>query len=245
MAFGDSGGSKTQTTTSSSAPWAPTQPGLKQGISDLDKLYKSGGFNIPYYPGQTLAETAPETSQAWQMVSDIAGNPSSSSVQGATDYNNAILRGDYSALQPMFDAAKDAANSNYEAAGRYGSGYPDNAVSKGIGSVIAGAAGNAAAQAPGLQAAMYQPAAALGQVGDQRQAEAQNQINEAIKAYNYGQTAPINAINSYMQALSGNWGGTQVGTQPVQGAGTNWQDIFGAGLGAGGLALGAYSAGLF
>lgn len=243
----DSGGSKTQTvqTTQNTAPWSPTQPGLKKGIADLDKIYAAGGFNIPRYPGDTLADVAPETSQAWQMVSDIAKNPNASSVGAATDYNNAILRGDYSALQPMFDAAREAAGSSYEAAGRYGSGYHDNAVSKGVGSVIANAASGAAAQAPQLQAAMYQPAAMLQGVGDDRQAQAQTEINQAISDFNYDKTAPINAINAYMQALSGNWGGTTVGTQPIQVPGSSWQDYAGLGLGVGGLGLGAFSAGLF
>jgi hypothetical protein len=243
----DSGGSKTQTvtTTQNSAPWGPTQAGLTKGIGDLDKLYTQGAFNIPRYPGDTLADTAPETADAWNMISGIARDPNASSVRAATDYNNAILRGDYSALQPMFDAARDAAGSTYEAAGRYGSGYHDNAVSKGVGSVIAQAAGGAAAQAPGLQAAMFQPAAALGQVGQDRQAVAQQEINQAIQDFNYDKTAPINAINAYMQALSGNWGGTTVGSQPVPAGGSGWQDYFGAALGLGGLGLGAYGAGMF
>jgi hypothetical protein len=243
----DSGGSKTQTvqTTSNSAPWGPTQPGLTKGVEDLGKLYDSGSFNIPRYPGQTLADVAPETSDAWKMVTDITKNPNASSVQAATNYNNAILKGDYSALSPMFDAAKDAAGSTYEAAGRYGSGYHDNAVSKGVGSVIANAASTAAAQAPGLQTAMYAPAAALSGVGAERSGRAQDEINQAIGDFNYDQTAPINAVNAYMQALSGNWGGTTVGTQPIQKQGSSWQDYLGAALGVGSLGVGAYGAGVF
>lgn len=243
----DGGGStKTQnvTTTSNSAPWGPTQPGLTKAIGDLGNIYDSGGFNIPYYPGQTTAGVTPEQSQAWQMVSDLTKNPGSSSVGAATDYNNAILKGDYSALQPMFDAAKDAAGSTYEAAGRYGSGAHDNAVTKGVSSVIAQAAATAAGQAPGLQTAAYQPAQYLDSVGQERQGQAQQLINDAIAKFNYQQTAPIQAANNYAQALSGNWGGATVGTQPVQTTATNpW--LQGGGLLASllGSAAGSYFGG--
>lgn len=235
----DGGGStKTQnvTTTQNSAPWAPTQPGLTQGINDLTGIYNSGGFNIPRYPGQTLADTAPETTAGWNSITATANDPNSG-VGAAQKYNNAILGGDYSALQPMFDAARDSAASSYEAAGRYGSGYHDNAVSKGVGSVIANAAGNAVAAAPGLQSAAYAPGQALESVGTARQATAQQQIDAAIQAYNQDKTAPISSIEDFMSALSGNWGGSTTATQPVQTAANSpWLQI--AGLGA--SALGSY-----
>lgn len=237
MPFGDSGGSKTQTTVQSSAPWAPTQPGLKQGIKDWTALYNSGGLSTPYYPGQTVAGVSPERSSAWQMVSDLSGNPNSSSVQSATDYNNAILKGDYSALQPMFDAARDTVNSNYEAAGRYGSGYHDNAVSKGVGSVIANAASTAASQAPGLQSAMYQPAQYLDTVGQERQQQAQNEIDANVQRYQYDSTAQQRAIQDFISGLSGNWGGSTTMTAPSTSTTNNpWLQLGGLGISA----LGSY-----
>lgn len=245
MPFGDSGGSskpKTQTTTSSSAPWAPVQPGLKKGISDLDALYKSGGFNIARYPGQTLAGTAPETTAGWQNIVDTANDPSKG-VGAAQRWNNGILGGDYSAIQPLIDAARNNAGMSYEAAGRYGSGYHDNAVAKGTGEVIAGAAANAVNAAPGLQAASYAPGQALLGVGQQRQQTAQDQINEAVKAYYADKQQPISNIQDYMASLQGNYGGTSVQTAPVQSQpGSGWQDYFGAGSSLAGLGLSAYSA---
>lgn len=242
----DGGGStKTQnvTTTSNSAPWAPVQPGLQTGIKDLTSIYNSGGFNIPRYPGQTLADTAPETTQGWQSITDTANDPSKG-VGAAQTYNNAILNGDYSALQPMFDAARDTAASSYEAAGRYGSGYHDNAVSKGVGSVIANAAGSAVSAAPALAAAQYAPGQALEAVGTARQQTAQDQINAAIAAYNQDKTAPISSIEDYMAALSGNWGGSTTATQPVQSAATNpWLQIAGLGASAVGSAASSYFGG--
>ncbi len=244
MPFGDSGSSKqkNQVATTSSAPWDPVQPGLKKGISDLDALYASGGFNIPRYQGQTLADTSPETAQGWGAIAKTANDPNNG-VGSALKYNNAILGGDYAALQPMFDAARENAGASYEAAGRYGSGYHDNAVSKGVGSVIAQAAGQAAGQAPALQAASYAPGQALVGVGKDREATAQAQIAEAIKAYYADKQQPINNIQDYMAALSGNYGGTSTQTSPVATTpGSSWQDYFGAGTSLAGLGLSAYSA---
>jgi hypothetical protein len=243
MAFGDSGssGSKNQVSTTSSAPWQPTQPGLKKGIGEIDKLFASGGFNIPRYQGDTLADTSPETAAGWGQITDTANDPSKG-VGAALDYNNAILKGDYSALQPMIEAARRGAGSSYEAAGRYGSGYHDRAVTEGIGGVIAGAAGNAVAAAPGLQAASYAPGQALLGVGEDREATAQSEISEAIKAYYADKQQPISNVMDYMAALSGNWGGTSTQTAPVQSQGSSWQDYFGAGSSLAGLGLSAYSA---
>lgn len=212
MSTGSSGKSQTVTTQQNSAPWAPTQPGLQQGITDLGTLYSQGKFNINPYPGQTVAGVAPATSQSWDQTTALAGNQGNG-VGAAQNYNNAILGGDFSALSPMIDATKQGVNSGFEAAGRYGGGNYANAVSKGISSTIAGAQGAAADRASGLQTASYLPAQMLNQIGVQQQGQAQNQINADVSKYNQQQTAPIDAINAYMQALSGNWGGTSVGTQ--------------------------------
>jgi hypothetical protein len=247
MPFGDSGSTKTknQTAVTSSAPWDPVQPGLKKGIADIDKLYASGGFNIPRYQGATLADTSPETAAGWTSITNTANDPSKG-VGAALDYNNAILKGDYSRLDPMISRVRDAVGSNYEAAGRYGSGYHDRAVATGVGDVLADASAAAVQAAPGLSAASFQPGQALLGVGKDREATAQAQIAEAIKAYYADKQQPISNVQDYMAALSGNWGGTSSQTAPVPtGGGTNWQDIFGAGLGAGGLALSAYGAGAF
>jgi hypothetical protein len=239
----DGGGSKTKTvsTSSATAPWAPTQPGLEQGIKDWTDLYKSGGLQVPYYPGQTVAGVAPESSQAWQQISDLAGNPNSSNVKAATDYDKAILSGDYSALSPMFDAARSQADSRYEASGRFGGGYHDAAVGKGVGAVIADAAGGAASRAPGLQQAMYQPSQFLDTVGQERQGQAQNEIQAAIDKFNYDQTSKSTAIQNYMAGLPGGSGASVTGTQPLQVNQSNpWLQYAGLAASALGSAAGSF-----
>lgn len=223
---------------SSTTPYGPAQPGINQGIKDLGAIYKQGGFNIPYYPGQTLAGTAPETAQGWQQTTDraMAGSPN---LHNAEAYDNALLTGNYTALQPMINSAQDSANSHSSLAGRYGSNSWGRGLGEGIGNVIAQNAGAAAARAPGFAQADYLDPQMLGQVGQQRQQTAQDQINEAIKRYTYQQQQPINAITAYMDSLNG-FGNTTTGTQPIQQQpGTNpWLGALGLAAQAGGSYLG-------
>jgi len=228
----DGGGSqpKSVQTSSNSAPWAPTQPGLKQGIKDWTALYNAGGLTPHAYPGQTLADTAPETSQGWESIMNTANDPNMG-VGAATKANNALLTGDYAALQPLIDKTRDSVNGNFEAAGRYGGGYHDRGVSEGVGTVLANATQGAIAAAPTLQSASYVPGQAMLGVGEQRQQTAQDQIAENIKKFNLQDTARQTAIQQYLAGLSGGWGGSVTGTQPVQGTGSNdWMQL--AGLGA-------------
>lgn len=220
----DSGGGSTNTktvqTTQNTAPWDPTQPGLKQGISDWTDLYNSGGLNVPYYPGQTVADTAPETTAGWNSITGTANDPNSG-VGAAQKYNNGILSGDYSAIQPIIDAAKNSADMSYEGAGRYGSGSHDKAVASGVSGVIAQAAQGAVANAPALQSASYVPGQALESVGAARQGSAQDQITAAIQKYNYDKNGAATAIQQYMAGLPGGSGSSTIGTQPIQTTSTN------------------------
>jgi len=54
--------------------------------------------------------------------------------------------------------------------------------------------------------AMY---GAMGDVGAQRRAMAQESINQAMQKYEYGATAPQVALQNYMAGISGEYGGQQ------------------------------------
>jgi hypothetical protein len=74
----------------------------------------------------------------------------------------------------------------------------------------------AAAQfAPQLAQQDYYDLGMLGQVGSQREAAMQDNINADIDRYNQLQNAPINELALYQQLIGGNLGGTTKGTQPV------------------------------
>ena len=64
-------------------------------------------------------------------------------------------------------------------------------------------------QYPSLMAAPLAMYGAMGDVGAQRRAMAQESINQAMQTYEYGATAPQTALQNYMAGISGEYGGTQ------------------------------------
>jgi hypothetical protein len=64
-------------------------------------------------------------------------------------------------------------------------------------------------QYPSLMAAPMAMYGAMGDVGAQRRALAQESINQAMQKYEYGATAPQVALQNYMAGISGEYGGTQ------------------------------------
>jgi hypothetical protein len=82
----------------------------------------------------------------------------------------------------------------------------------GIGSAYGQAAQTGLAgmqQYPGLMAAPLSMYGAMGDVGAQRRAMAQESINQAMQKYEYGATAPQTALQNYMAGISGEYGGQQ------------------------------------
>jgi len=64
-------------------------------------------------------------------------------------------------------------------------------------------------QYPSLMAAPMTMYGAMGDVGAQRRAMAQESINQAMQKYEYGATAPQTALQNIMAGISGEYGGTQ------------------------------------
>ena len=64
-------------------------------------------------------------------------------------------------------------------------------------------------QYPSLMAAPLAMYGAMGDVGAQRRAMAQESINQAMQKYEYGATAPQTALQNYMAGISGEYGGQQ------------------------------------
>ena len=60
---------------------------------------------------------------------------------------------------------------------------------------------------------------AIGDVGGERQAMTQANIDRAMQKYNYGAQRDYNALNQYMNTIAGNYGGTTTQTIPGQGVG--------------------------
>ncbi len=70
---------------------------------------------------------------------------------------------------------------------------------------------------PGVMQAPLGMYKAIGDVGQQRRGLTQAGIDADMERYNYEAMAPYNALNQYMNTISGNYGGTTV--QPSSGGG--------------------------
>ena len=67
-------------------------------------------------------------------------------------------------------------------------------------------------QYPGIMAAPLSMYGAMGDVGAQRRAMAQESINQAMTKYDYGANAGQTALQNYMAGISGEYGGVQKNT---------------------------------
>jgi len=92
------------------------------------------------------------------------------------------------------------------------------AIQQGYGN-IGGAYGQAAQtglagvqQYPGIMSAPLSMYGAMGDVGAQRRALAQESINQAMTKYNYGANAGQTALQNFMAGISGEYGGTRAQT---------------------------------
>ena len=69
-------------------------------------------------------------------------------------------------------------------------------------------------QYPTIMGAPLGMAQAMGDVGEQRRALSQAQIDADVARYNYQQMAPYQALANYMGTVSGDYGGSSRMTQP-------------------------------
>lgn len=223
--MGKDSGQKTQQTTTSTAPWGPQGTRYQTALGDLDRLYKSGALRVNPYPGQTVAPTSPETAQAWTGIANRAqaGSPLN---RMSGDYVQRVLDPSYlesgGGLDPVLSAAANDVNARFSMAGRTFSGAHAGALGEQFGQIRYDdllrkrAEQQAAAQfAPSLAREDYFDYGQLGQVGSQREAALQDQINADIERFNALQRAPINELALYQQLIGGNLGGTTTQTNPV------------------------------
>lgn len=252
MDSGSSGGG-TQQVKSDTAPWDQQKPYLVQGFQQAQDYLSAPG--PAYYPFSTTAPISPETQSAWSAETARAtnGSPVNAAAQG---YNTDVLKGKY--LQPgnpylgavdqsMWDTVRPQTSSLFATGGRYGPNAAfGDAVGKAYTDAIAPYHYNdyaserasqdaAAGRAPTLAATDFQDIAALGDVGTQRQAQAQTQIDASQQRYNYDANQPLTKLQNYMNLIQGNYGSTGQSSSPIA-APSTIQQIIGALTAAGGLA---------
>lgn len=227
-----------------------------------------GGFNLKYFPGDTIADQSPDTLAAQDMIRQRAMN-GSDTMNSAKGLLNQTLNGDFLDISkaPGFQqgledikkayttgtaAQTDAA---FNRSGAYGGTAYDETKqmqNKAYGDSLNKFGGDMyqAERQKQMQGLLFAPQMAnqdyfdaqqLSGLGAQQEDYAQGQINEDINRFNFDQNSPINALQMYQNLISGNYGSTSTGTQPYysnRGAGMLGGALTGASLG------GTYGAGI-
>lgn len=255
--FGGGSSSGSTTATSSNAPWTEQQPYLKQGWQGAQNLYQN--YTPQYYTGNTVADLNGQQTGALNAMWGYGMNGGSPTTQSANNYATNVLNGNYlSAGNPYFQGmvnqiaqgVQPQVDSQFAAAGRYGSGAAANAFA----SALTNQAGQLAYQnynngvnnqikaltlAPSLNATnLSNYSAALG-AGNAYQTQAQNQITADQARWNYNQNLPYDILSRYQAGI-----GQPTGSQGSQST-PYYTNPTATALGLGTLGLGAYNSGMF
>jgi hypothetical protein len=243
------GGQQSSQTIQKSDPWAPQQPYLKTGFKEAQNLLEAP--TPKYYPGTTIPSFSPETQTALGMQTNraLSGSPVTNA---ANNQLTSTLNGDYLYGGQGFNAAFDAAahkilpqvNSQFEGAGRTGSGLAATAQTQALGDAFASQYGNERENqmrsmlfAPSMANQDYTDISKLAEVGAQREDLSGQQMGEQKARYDYNQNARAAQVADYLNMIQGNYGGTTT-SNTTQSAPSN-----GGFLGAlGGLFQGGYGA---
>ncbi len=245
---GGGGGSKTQTVQNNTEPYKPAQPMINESLKGAQNLYRSGALYQTPYPGQTVAQAAPEQEQGWAQISGLA-NQGSPLVGASSDYLQSVLSPQFLSetspgLEGVLNNVTNRANAAVSLAGRTGSGTHSGQIASAVAPALFADYGRrqgmqmqAAGMAPGIDQARYYGANQLLGVGQQRQAQLQDQINAEVARYNALQNAPMAELSNYQNLLGfASPYGQSSQTQPKQPGANPWLQ----GLGVGASALGSY-----
>ena len=242
---GKGGGSQqpsgTTTTTQTSSPWEGLQPYLTGSgivpqagtgyLPEAANLYYN--YSPSYFPTSTAAPMNPTQNAATiaQANFGLAGGDSAlnSANSALTGINSGAFLGPNPYLKQTTQAISDAimpqVNSQFNSAGRYGSGANQYAASSAIANAVAPLEFNDYEQQVGniLKGSQIAPVVSLGQqgaldealnAGNTVQQNQQNQLNDAVNRFNFYQELPYQKLNQYQGNLSGLGGGTSTLTQP-------------------------------
>lgn len=227
------GGGSTSTTVAQAQPWSAQIPYLQEIFGQAQSLYRS---NTPqYYPGATVAPTAPEAGQALAMQAARAtqGSPlnalAGQQLQAALGGQYLMQDNPYFAqmARRVADTVTPEVDSRFAQAGRYASGAHSGALGQALGREIGALAYQnyaqerdnqmrAATLAPQVAAQDYADIERLAAVGAQREAMAQALINADIARFNFNESLPFNKLAQYQDLIAGNYGGTRTETQQTQ-----------------------------
>jgi hypothetical protein len=229
---------KSQTTTQKvkSDPWGPIAGDLKNAFGDARNIYQQGAPG--FFPGQTVANQSGYTTQAFQNMANRAtqGNPLMGQASGEVSKmlsgayldpnNNPGFQGALSAAtRPVVDAFRDnvmpGIDSNFSAAGRYGSGLQGEAyrdantdLARSVGDISSNMAFNnygmergnmmnAIGMAGGLAANDYKDISMLGLAGEGMDNYNQRLIDAERERYDYNANKDMGWLQNYIGMLGG------------------------------------------
>jgi hypothetical protein len=262
-----SSGGKSQTTTTTNTPWKESQPYLRQGMAEAQRLYNT---TSPVYSSLYSGMSDPTLAGIEGMAQYGAGR---GIVPDAQDYAARVLRGELLYSNPWLDQtfntaagkARQAFDSQFARAGRYGSDAHSNVAMEGynqLANQIYG--GNYQAERDRMQGTlgMTGQLEQAGLIRPQAMINAGTMIDDDMAQYlfelnrqqNFGYENSWDRLNRYLQAVQGA-GGLQFGgsqsSQPLyknRAAGALGGALAGAQIGSVvpgiGTAIGAIGGGL-
>lgn len=248
-------------TTQKVEPWSGVKPYLLDAYQNAAKMYNQGPPR--YYPGQPVAPMSGYSKDALDSMAQRAAYGSDVTRAAQGQLTNTI-NGKYLNKNPYLQGAIDAAvrpitsafegsvmpgiDSNFSAAGRYGSGLQGEAyndANTALAQQIGDVSSQMAYQNYGderqrqMQAMMFAPQmanqdyvdiAALGQAGQGYDQYNQSLIDANIDKWNYNQNINWDFLSNYIGLLNGNNYSSQITKTPKQG--NVWTSILGGALSA-------------
>lgn len=212
--------SSTTTTDNTPNPWAPAQPYLKGGLSDLSSWFKSSANTQPF-PGQSVAPMNADTTNALGMVASRAqsGSPLTAAAQNQLQRTTS---GDFLSpesnpfLKNSFDLGANKLQaqlgSHFNSSGNLNSsmaqGESANAYNQLAAQTYGGAYNNARDNQ--IQASMFAPqmaqqdyadAAQMGNVGKAFEGQAGQNLTDAMQRYQFQQQNPYNRLMQYINPV--------------------------------------------
>lgn len=235
------GGSRTETTTQTSAPWKAQQPYLTQGFERASRWVLDDPRE--FYPFSTVVPFAPETRAAMGRYSAFGKRPPDELYGSAGDFVNAALTGENDAI---FSSFRPQIDSAFAMGGRFGGTARAEALGRGFANAALPYAQLAPQLAGAREAAQLGRIGVTAQVGAQDEAMAARRLGERMQRFDFAQNERQRRLEDYMRLITGNYGSQTINVGPGgQGGSPLLTGLGGAGTGAAiGANFGPWGAGI-
>jgi len=237
--FGGGAGSGGSTT--NSGPWPGQQPYLSDVMKTAQSQYQNyapqyyGAAGTPTAGQSTVAPFNPLETGSINNIGSL-GTGGSSALNSANNAASYFANGNMlSAGNPYFQSMANQVTSQMtpELMRGFTQGNTDNpniayAASQGLGNALGGLAYNnyntqsqnmlnAAQIAPNIYNTQMGGLQAALQAGQAQQGQSQNQLQNLVNMWNYGQQLPYTTLNQYDNLVNGQYGVSTTSTAPAHG----------------------------